>query len=115
MNQPSTEQVTWFWEQCGFRYVRQEELVKNVIMPYGHWIDPEGNSLPDGTMLLEPDLNNLFKYAVPKLGGRYYLEGTGGTHTARAWYNTYQYSEVIGETPALALFWACFKSFGGEP
>ena len=39
---------------AGFRYIRQEIVVKNIVMPIGsHWIDPAGNSLPDGTMIID--------------------------------------------------------------
>ncbi len=100
MNQskePTKEQEQWFWEKCGLD-------IRNGGQGTIYWYAPEGvvyRHLPP------IDLNNLFKYAVPIVD----------EHSAPAleW--------VMGEfcqavfqniNPTLALFWACFRAFGGE-
>ena len=128
MSEPTKEQVKWLLERCGFRYIKQEEIVKNVIMPYGHWIDPEGNPIPDGIMLLPIDLNNLFKYAVPKL-----TQGTGHPYSitlVAQWgecsddygveiknptlYGRKRLALKFDRNPALALFWAIWEVIKNE-
>ena len=54
MKAPTQEQIKEFWEWCGFLYGEPNE--KTVTYPNGMEYYP-----PD------VDLNNLFKYAVPKL------------------------------------------------
>ena len=120
MNQPTKEQMRWFCEQCGLR---------NLYGRYDTWLYPDGKygNQPD------LDLNNLFKYAVPKLdkkvsGTNAWITGLDITFSYGAHqggiicgvqaevlvkdvHNT-QYSSITGD-PALALFWAIYKAFGG--
>ena len=109
---PTEEEIKELWEWCGFkpRYVENSTQI-------GRWIKPDGGwrfFLPD------IDLNNLFKYAVPKLIGDYKytleLETDVDYHSRE---NTYIVtfsndpliinSQVTDKDPALALFWAIYK------
>ncbi len=67
-NQPTQEQIKEFWEECGFHFQDLSEL-KPQYRHEGNrrWVSPLGEigGLPD------LDLNNLFKYAVPKLKSEY--------------------------------------------
>ena len=118
MNQPTKEQIQWLWEQCGWR----------DYYPLGFrngWADPEGNFHSE----LPPiDLNNLFWYAVPKFThydiwcATRWGEATKSVvpdyHCAKVvlgWYDReYRVKVEKGDTPALALFWAIYKAFGGK-
>ena len=111
--EPNKEQIQWFWEQCGFRYI---PLLLHGTVPVETWLYPDGitmNPLPP------TDLNNLFKYAVPKLD---YLEihgGLKGEHTlitvkVEQFKEANEYWGEDNKDSALALFWACYKAFGGK-
>ena len=63
MKEPTQEQIKEFWEWMGFRYVERTDLPG-----YWGWRDPRGYHA-FGCLEI-PDLNSLFKYAVPRL---YYL------------------------------------------
>jgi len=54
---PTQEQIKKFWEWCGFRRVKDSE---------SYWQDPI-DSFHTSLGLPEINLNNLFRYAVPKL------------------------------------------------
>ena len=61
---PTDEQIKKFWERCGFwQYTIWHGFMG--LTSHKEWIDPKGDIYGDN---LPPiDLNNLFKYAVPKL------------------------------------------------
>jgi hypothetical protein len=98
---PSKEQIKEFWEWCG--------LTQN------HWtkewfVNPHTRAEPQPVL----DLNNLFKYAVPKL------------HTVRLEYDYFEQGKQFGVStagnrttyarandPALALFWAIWEVIHG--
>jgi len=116
MNNPTDEQVKEFWEWCGFKHdVPFPELAKrkDILNPERftkeQWYIPGAycGSVPD------IDLNNLFKYAVPKLLG-YCLFKQGKNHVAMA--IPFKGDSGIcdnGETPTLALFWAIWEIIKG--
>ena len=97
--EPTKEQIKWFWEQCGIGTDRYQD---------GVWLERIG----EGRYLAHPiDLNNLFKYAVPKdkalMLSRFptrdfWTAKIGATIQAR------------DKDPALVLFWAIYKALGGE-
>jgi len=99
MNQPTDVQLKRFWEWCGFqpRYgglIGQEHIIG--------WHYPNRD-----THLKTPELtlNNLFKYAVPKL--RYaLLQWSGQEWTAEVQYPPFTGFIPAGSDPSLALFWA---------
>ena len=110
MNEPTKEQIQWFWKQCGFN------ASPKIIPDYWvHQVDEVG-----WWQLPPIDLNNLDKYAVPKVfEGKLWLELLGDSimgwdarihHLAgNDCYSIYQDKDL-----ALALFWAIYKAFGGK-
>ena len=108
---PTNEQVKKFWGWCGFR----------VALGKLYWY-PDKESSP-ARRLPPIDLNNLFKYAVPKLEksvraitiyppvidppvcDKCYVELTLCNG---------QIIESFENTPALALFWAIWEVIEGE-
>lgn len=104
---PTDEQVKKFWEKCGFEYrpmisVKYEKWV---------WYYPD---TPYSYLELPPiDLNNLFRYAVPKVlkydvvlvckGEREYEASTWESPNGK------QITYTEARDPALALFWAIWE------
>lgn len=122
--QPTKEQVRKFWEKCGFK--PQPNAWGDT-----YWLYPDKLR----TTALPPiDLNNLFKYAVPKMinfhsmghpftvslisgwgewSGDYGCEITNPTNWKEGCHSS-RYSLAFNQDPALALFWACYQAFGLE-
>jgi len=118
--EPTKEQIQWFWEQCEFKFQKSD---RNRV---GTWVYPNYEcewSLPS------IDLNNLFKYAVPKLRTIHndlkvlFVFGSVSRCAIFKWDKKYSRKKnfewlLIGERtdddPALALFWAIYKALGGE-
>lgn len=104
--EPTQEQIKKFWERCGF-----------VRGSWSGWFEPKeygGNYIPDN--LLKLDLNNLFKYAMPKLP---YILVADFAEGAWCWFirgcdGAPDMSEGCDEDPALALFWAIYKVIDGD-
>ena len=108
---PTREQIQWLWEQCGIKYEPDEDEFK-VIFPDGEWYN-FGHDWKMDEIEPEIDLNSLFKYAVPKLDiERINLYPATKDRWGCYFDNWYQ-DHNVGETPALALFWATYKAFGG--
>ena len=67
MTEPTQKQIKEFWERCGFRWT--------VSKTGNYWVrtDPSGTEGQMEVIIHYPsiDLNNLFKYAVPKLQVEY--------------------------------------------
>ena len=112
--QPTQEQIKEFWEWCNpalFRYIHPSEQSKARA---------RGEIFASYPVTLQTiDLNNLFKYAVPKVKSVELkvvnLENTGNLS---GWYCSAQVAnKQIGEIkhsgiqndPALALFWAIWS------
>ena len=107
---PTEEQIKKFWEWCGFTIGDYPE--PKVAPDEKAWYDPSGQFFCGLHNMLPIDLNNLFKYAVPKLGdidGFAVWESTDGW----VWEIIDQMAEAAAEgidkDPALALFWAIWK------
>jgi len=105
---PTEDQVRELWEWCGWK-----KDIDSGIYYYKSkvkWIPPDSKDADDFLTKPPPiDLTSLFEYAVPKLNGRYKLEGTGGYHFATVWKDVIAYVEVRDTDPALALFWAIWE------
>ena len=101
MSEPTEAQQRWFWEQCGLRY----ECYDTPAMPNvgSAWIDSKGGHANPEEPSEPPriDLNNLFKYAMSSLDQANY-------------YKALRSIFLKHDDPALALFWAIYKVFGGE-
>jgi len=130
MNEPTDEQIKEFWEWCGLHYCQYinkvtgtTECSNGLPMPYG-WILPKAMGIRLGELPI--DLNNLFKYAVPKLftwsiGKNWELQSdfTIKENGIKASvdlkpidpnkYDTIKPSEAISNDPTLALFWAIYE------
>ncbi len=128
MNKPTENEIKRFWEGYGFK----KQTLEDLPVHFRHegnlgWRYPF-NSLGVADVrknLPDIDLNNLFKYAVPKLGindeviirwspvsghrdymAEVMLWRESGEHKHHCW--------TISEDPALALFWAIYKVIEGE-
>ena len=109
MNEPTEEQIKEFWERCGFTK-RISDGGHGYIYGLEYWSYP--GSLSSITEPLPIDLNNLFKWAVPKLD--YAKVVTNDAPSGDRFYNGKAMSEgrwgaCTEDDPALALFWAIWK------
>ncbi len=113
MNEPSEAQVKEFWEWCGFK----KEAVNTFVN--GKWTPTPSAGYswryPNGREECYPppiDLNNLFKYAVPKVKEHYKALSTPGYYCSpMPLFEDWIYEWLFyGKDPALALFWACYKA-----
>ena len=118
---PTQEQVEKFWRWCGFKPISDDA-------PF--YENPNGDIYYDhvGRSTLPPlDLNNLFKWAVPKVYAMdnfwlidYQLTALAKTMdiTGHSWSILFN-GEGRGchgtdEDPALALFWAIYNVMEGQ-
>ena len=109
---PTQEQVKEFWEWCGFttKKTRVHDFGDKYTMAT-HWHSPDNKKVWFGC-IPEANLDNLFKYAVPK------VKVITLTNVFKDWTATVNQGEMIkgkvkaiGESqdPALALFWAIWE------
>ena len=102
MNEPTEEQIKELWEWCGFG-----------IDGVGIWHCPDGITELGG--MPKVTLDNLFKWAVPKVIDMekfIKLETTAqGRYIVKIYPNVLVEAEAkeYREDPALALFWAIYK------
>ena len=123
---PTKEQIRKFWEKCGFKYLAIQSFNNKTQEWYP---DPRSGyfwEYPDGSEDLEPlpiDLNNLFKWAVPKMDSEMpnfykFFHEKGNLLGEVEW-------SVIISTPngsisnrnedlTLALFWALYEALEVE-
>lgn len=99
---PTEVQVKEFWEKFGFG----KDSIGNITFPDS----TENMPIYGGADYPSIDLNNLFKYAVPKLDHPNILLYYDGN--VKEWFckltiaqHPWEIGE-FGENPALALFWA---------
>jgi hypothetical protein len=113
--QPTKEQIKKFWEWCGFKPIttaeKYPEISTNRPDDIVAWNYPDGNG---DYHLPEIDLNNIFRYAVPKLlNGQCELYTSigdkRGSCLARVWFGFYEHKEAYNNDPALALFWVIWQ------
>ena len=102
---PTKEQQ--FWERCGLRLINLPDRGGE------QWVDAEGRLIYLDKHL-PIDLNNLFKYAVPKLEGGIDIAFSKFEDTGWFVRLENQVMTTKDETPALALFWAIYKALGGK-
>jgi len=123
-NQPTQEQIKEFWEWCGFsqqNYGKKKSGGKyhNEVWETEvddiRWISP-GN-FDCGFYLPSVDINNIFKYASPKLTN-IKLSKTDTNEYFVAVVTEYnpleKESKAFNRDPALALFWAIWKVIHNE-
>jgi hypothetical protein len=115
MNKPTEEQLKEFWERCGLKF--ESVLVESDIDYHVSMWTLNGKEI---SKYLALDLNNLFKYAVPKLmANDYSLRLTASklvvdhsdSYNARITKFLNWEKDIIiqGTDPALALFWAIWE------
>jgi hypothetical protein len=107
MKQPTQEQIKEFWEWCG--------IVRYIENGLEHWKLKDKNEFVS-YYPLSTDLNNLFKYAVPKLEGIKLI--TNDAPSGDRFFNaTTHYGRdkktITNEDPALALYWAIWEVIHG--
>jgi hypothetical protein len=109
MGKPTENELREFWEWCGFKFEESYPGVQwglyKVTYPDGHYTLPvhTNDELPI-------DLNNLFKYAVPKL-----LIAKGKSNLVYGLFRDWTYDWVMYEKkPALDLFWAIWEAIHNE-
>ena len=141
---PTDKQIQWLWEQCGLSPI---ELRYGYRDDGGYFCEMQSNPHSKGKQghhseelcylvssdeygeyweIVPPiDLNNLFKYAVPKLRS---IQRIGGIEffpddePDMVFVNIYLFGDGgEGRTlhskdkdPALALFWPIFSALGGD-
>ena len=103
---PTTEQIQWFWEQIGWKFTLDGKFWR---------VSPEASGWGTLQSLPTLDLNNLFKYAVPRVD---VLQVILQPETDGTWYcglcvDSDLY-EATDKDSALALFWAIHKALGGN-
>jgi len=118
---PTEEEVKKFWKWCGLRYEQpywlNEDCPEGTCAFYGEYYQE---------LLRTITLDNLFKWAVPKVK---YIHGVGRAIRVKlvsSWGDTSEECGVeivemgkrlsleFDENPALALFWAIYKTAGLE-
>ena len=128
MKEPTEEEVKRLWEWCGLKEMEcHTELMIGGNDSGVAWFYPEAtNSYIFLSFNVPPiDLNNLFKWAVPKVNSLGWGVGLMpcGPITNPLWYGDtfniwkevhYRESNPKMDDPALALFWALDKVREGE-
>ena len=116
---PDKKQQKTFLEWCGFKYVFGETLRTGEFTEQNYyWNAPTGRRCKE----LPPiDLNNLFKYAIPKLEEKdiaWELHSTryGWTLAKLMWnekafwkFTNLKVSIKVDKDPSLALFWVIWE------
>ena len=123
MNKPTNEQIEEFWEWCGWNWeVSPPNICELGSIRYYHLAGKESrfDGYPD------VDLNNLFRWAVPKmdyaeinydyrqsevLGKGYKETHSDFIYSASVSLDVYdeKHADVENIDPALALFWAIYE------
>ena len=112
---PNEEQIKELWEWCGFRRLPEGKAGYHFehcekIM---NWMQPDyKDSYKSMPYLPEIDLNNLFKWAVPKLYSE--LSKAGKYYRMKWLYEAIEEAVIDNKDPALALFWAIWEVIQNE-
>lgn len=99
---PADEQIKEFWEWCGFKRRPDQDFVMEY-QKHEVWEWSDGNIID---VLPKLDLNNLFKYAVPKLDIERINLYPATKDRWGCYFDDWYQDHNVAETPALALFWA---------
>lgn len=114
-NKPTEEQLKRFWTWRGFRQATKDEVCAGCN-PLNWWRYPDKQQ--SQSFLPDLDLNNLYKYAVPKLfTSKYSMYSVTFTRNGAELethhedkYSSGVYHETWDDKEyALALFWAIYK------
>ena len=110
---PTKEEIRRLWAKCGFKFLKKEE--DSGVWDYGLDI----YAYPDGAVLPLPDidLNNLFKYAVPKITELGFTVNIVIKKDYNGCFLAHESGTVYGaedENLEDALFWAINSVLGGN-
>ena len=115
---PTEERAERFWKWCGFTYLpyKGDPLLGKIHDAC--WLNPNESGLkPDNWHFNLPviDLNNLFKWAIPRVDGYKLVTNPEIPDVARAEVRVCNRYFCDGDKdPALALFWAIMKVIDGD-
>ena len=124
MTQPTKAQIKEFWEWCGFKKETRWSDPADIVPrhEYNVWVYPDGSGVTQHLSVNPPiDLNNLFKYAVPKvlpehdfaiyyvLDDRSEATGNWAISMSCSGYGEHGIIRLRDKDPAIALFWALDK------
>ena len=107
MDKPTEAQIKELWERCGFvnEITRSPSLSGFGGDDVYNWTRPD--KVIHSKKLPTIDLNNLFKYAVPKLQDlrwvKFYFDGECELRIGNRGITG------VDDDPALALFWAIYE------
>jgi len=113
---PTDKQKQWLWEQCGWEYDSE----------FDYWYPPgspkvRGFYITYRSFEMDIDLNNLFKYAVPKVHdisliklNRFQSEWQTAYRAQARLAGKKAPNPIEDKGPAIALFWAIYKALGGK-
>lgn len=111
--EPTQGEIKELWERCGFSLRRDLPLI--LYSGDAKWLYPDGGH---GIDLPDIDLNNLFKYAVPKLSD---IEITKSRHSPEWVVEVSTGKPIVGEMAqaeahdlAIALFRAIQEVFNAK-
>jgi len=117
---PTKEQIKEFWEWCGFVVKPNVVSLGTIDWPDYVWHDPEGSPRPDRG-LPSINLNNLFRWAVPRVTSMHGVGRRLQVKIVSSWGESdgeygveisnmgKRLSIFFDKNPALALFWAIWK------
>ena len=113
--EPTEAQVKEFWEWCGFKWEAIPDSCMQRKRPVEGWLYPQGIYMRKTPPL---DLNNLGKYAVPKLyaeGYNYKLWSDDGYHFAQIFpidnHEDIVGASIVGELEAKDALYRAIVSF----
>jgi hypothetical protein len=108
--QPTQEQINEFWEWCGWKKVMKRHLVNQDTFEehyeMGYWRNPDGGKWG---LDKQPDLNNIFRWAVPELKKK--LSELRLGKLAVDWLQAVIYDN---QDPVLALFFPILEVIHGN-
>jgi len=117
---PNDEQIKELWEWCGWKVlelpVRIDYDKEHPMKAYAYY-HQSGVEGKEWALFPQPelDLNNLFKWAVPKLSGCelywYHNDDEWRGFASSGYDEKLRSAEHYDKDPALALFWAIYKVF----
>jgi len=129
---PTQEQMQWFWEQCGLRWFwnhnpdcdcgaldDNDDMRDWNYQKDGKWVLATNFYHEKMNRIERPEfIGYLFKYAVPKLAGEEEIQCLLIYSAEFKWeaslYKELSLASCSDEDPAIALFWAIYKAFGGK-
>ena len=123
MTEPTQAQIEEFWGLCGLTYKEypMPEASNSceamcVDGPMSGWYEANGRLVTYRHSGPVVDLNNLFKWAVPKVNPSPLIfdQRNHGRNWICSFISDTDEYEQTDKTPELALFWAIYQALGGK-